>query len=62
MKKVVTYGCFNFSNNAAYLRMPEAFWGQTLDKRLEIVNQLIDELLKEKEHLQSISQPDNPNI
>jgi hypothetical protein len=62
MKKVVAYGCFNFSNNAAYLRMPEAFWGQSSEKRLEIVNQLIDELLKEKEHLELISQPYNPNI
>lgn len=62
MKKVVAYGCFNFSNNAAYLRMPEAFWGQTPDKCLEIVNQLIDELLKEKEHLKLISQPYNLNI
>jgi hypothetical protein len=56
MKKVVAYCGFNFSNNSAYLRMPEAFWCQTDKQRLEIVNQLIEELTKEKEHLESINQ------
>lgn len=62
MKKVVAYCGFNFSNNSAYLRMPEAFWSQTNAMRLEIVNQLIEELAKEKEHLQVLNQPDTPNI
>jgi hypothetical protein len=62
MKKVVAYCGFNFSNDSAYLRMPEAFWSQTNEMRLEIVNQLIDELTKEKEHLESISQPDTQGI
>ena len=44
MKKVVAYCGFNFSNNSAYLRMPEAFWSQTDAQRLEIVNQLLEEL------------------
>jgi len=57
MKKVVAYCMFNFSNNAAYLRMPEAFSGQTESQQLEIVNQLIEELMKEKEHLESLNQP-----
>jgi hypothetical protein len=56
MKKVVAYCGFNFSNNSAYLRMPEAFWSQTDAQRLEIVNQLLEELTKEKEHLESINQ------
>jgi hypothetical protein len=62
MKKVVAYCGFNFSNNSAYLRMPEAFWSQTDAMRLEIVNQLIEELAKEKEHLQVLNQPGTPNI
>jgi len=61
MKKVVAYCGFNFANNSAYLRMPEAFWKQTDAMKLEIVNQLIEELVKEKEHLQSINQLGNPN-
>ena len=51
MKKVVAYCGFNFSNNSAYLRMPEAFWSQTDAQRLEIVNQLLEELTKEKSYL-----------
>jgi hypothetical protein len=62
MKKVVAYCGFNFSNQSAYLRMPEAFWSQTDEKRLEIVNQLIEELTKEKEHLECISQLDTQGI
>ena len=62
MKKIVAYCGFNFSNNSAYLRMPEAFSSQPDEKRLEIVNQLIDELTKEKEHLESISKPDTQNV
>lgn len=62
MKKIVAYCGFNFLNDSAYLRMPEAFWSQPTEKRLEIVNQLIDELTKEKEHLESISQPDTQGI
>ena len=42
--------------------MPEAFWSQTNEKRLEIVNQLIDELTKEKEHLESICRPDAKDV
>ena len=57
MKKIVAYCGFNFSNDSAYLRMPNAFSSQTHTMRLEIVNQLIDELTKEKEHLESINQP-----
>lgn len=53
MKKVVAYCGFNFSNHCAYLRLPEAFWSQSDAVRLEIVNQLIEELTKEKEHLES---------
>jgi hypothetical protein len=34
--------------------MPEAFSSQSDEKRLEIINQLIEELTKEKEHLESI--------
>jgi hypothetical protein len=62
MKKVVAYCGFNFSNNSAYLRMPEAFWSQTDAQQLEIVNQLIDELTKEKEHLESICRPDAKDV
>jgi hypothetical protein len=62
MKKVVAYCGFNFSNNSAYLRMPEAFWRQTDAQRLKIVNQLIEELTKEKEHLELINQPDTQGI
>ena len=62
MKKVVAYGGFNFANNSAYLRMPEAFWSQTDAQQLEIVNQLIDELTKEKEHLESICRPDAQGV
>jgi len=62
MKKVVAYCGFNFSNNSAYLRMPEAFWSQTNARRLEIVNQLLEELTKEKEHLESINQLDTQDI
>jgi hypothetical protein len=62
MKKVVAYCGFNFSNNSAYLRMPEAFSGQPDAVRLEIVNQLIEELAKEKEHLESLNQPDTQGI
>ena len=62
MKKVVAYCGFNFSNNSAYLRMPEAFSSQDHSVRLEIVNQLIEELAKEKEHLESINQPDTQGI
>jgi hypothetical protein len=62
MKKVVAYCGFNFSNNSAYLRMPEAFWRQPDAVRLEIVNQLIEELVKEKEHLESINQPGTQGI
>lgn len=61
MKKIVAYCGFNFSNDSAYLRMPEAFWCQSDAMRLEIVNQLIEELAKEKEHLESLNQPDTPN-
>lgn len=57
MKKIVAYCGFNFSNNAAYLRMPDAFSGQAHDVRLEIVNQLLEELAKEKEHLEAINRP-----
>ena len=56
MKKIVAYCGFNFSNDSAYLRMPDAFWSQPDEKRLEIVNQLIEELTKEKEHLESLNQ------
>lgn len=62
MKKVVAYCGFNFSNNSAYLRMPEAFSSQPDAVRLEIVNQLIEELLKEKEHLESLNQLYSPSI
>ena len=62
MRKIVAYCGFNFNLDAAYLRMPEAFWSQSDAKRLEIVNQLIDELTKEKEHLESISQLDTQGI
>jgi hypothetical protein len=61
MKKVVAYCGFNFTNNSAYLRMPEAFWNQANPMRLEIVNQLIEELVKEKEHLQALNQLDIPS-
>jgi hypothetical protein len=62
MKKVVAYCGFNFSNDSAYLRMPEAFSSQPDDVRLEIVNQLIEELTKEKEHLESLNQLDTQGI
>ena len=62
MKKVVAYCGFNFSNDSAYLRMPEAFSSQPDNVRLEIVNQLIEELTKEKEHLESLNQLDTQGI
>jgi hypothetical protein len=42
--------------------MPEAFWSQTDAQRLEIVNQLLEELTKEKEHLESLNQLDTQGI
>jgi hypothetical protein len=35
--------------------MPDAFSSQAHEVRLEIVNQLLEELTKEKEHLESIN-------
>jgi coenzyme F420-reducing hydrogenase delta subunit len=62
MKKVVAYCGFNFSNDSAYLRMPDAFSSQSDEKRLEIVNQLIEELTKEKERIEMISQLETQGI
>jgi hypothetical protein len=64
MKKVVAYCGFNFTTNCAYLRMPQAFSGQTDAQQLEIVNQLIAELTKEQQHLlqHGTSSPDTSQL
>jgi hypothetical protein len=62
MKKIVAYCGFNFSNDSAYLRMPDAFSSQPDKVRLEIVNQLIEELMKVKEQIHFISQLETQNV